>query len=104
MLRKPDIAASGRAERGGFAPVYRRRLGAGCPAADPAGEGTGSGDYEATLRPALRGTPRIGETIGGIMSAQRGRSIRLIAMVLAVAVGGQGRTSRGTVTGTVLDP
>ena len=38
------------------------------------------------------------------MSAQNGQSIRLIAMVLAVAVGGQAQTSRGTVTGTVLDP
>ena len=38
------------------------------------------------------------------MSEQGGKSIRLIAMVLAVAVGGQAQTSRGTVTGTVLDP
>jgi hypothetical protein len=36
------------------------------------------------------------------MSEQGGKSIRLIAMVLAVAVGGQAQTSRGTVTGTVL--
>jgi hypothetical protein len=38
------------------------------------------------------------------MSKRRGQSIRLIAMVLALAVGGQAQTSRGTVTGTVLDP
>jgi len=38
------------------------------------------------------------------MGEQRGQTIRLIATVLAVAVGGQAQTSRGTVTGTVLDP
>ena len=38
------------------------------------------------------------------MSEHRAESIRLIVMVLAVAVGRQAQTSRGTVTGTVLDP
>src|SRR6516162_7973200 len=88
MLRKPDITASGPAERGGSAPVHERRLGAGCPAADPAGEGTGTGETVDFRRRDMRAT-----NLANLMSA-----------VLTLAVAAQAQTSRGTVTGTVLDP